>query len=158
IGQPFDRQIALALLLLEELSLGLLHAGQDGSLSPLVLIDSDAEIDLLRIGVLLEGLSESENRVGRSQRQSVEHGAVGCMSEAKSRREIQQQKELLAGAFRGAHAPYRGQNPRGWTAGEKKFILASQFLCRKAPPVCTGSGGVSRQRFSISLQQGAKLL
>jgi hypothetical protein len=61
-----DAGVLLVEVLLDDLLLGLADGGQDVGLSLVVTVGADTEVDLLGVGVLLEGLSDAENGVGRA--------------------------------------------------------------------------------------------
>ena len=61
-----DAGVLLVEVLLDDLLLGLSDGGKDVRLSLVVAVGADTEVDLLGVGVLLEGLSDAENGVGRA--------------------------------------------------------------------------------------------
>lgn len=66
VGHTGDAGVLLVEVLLDDLLLGVSDGGQDVRLALVVAVGADAEVDLLRVGVLLEGLSDAENGVGRA--------------------------------------------------------------------------------------------
>ena len=73
-GVAGDRDIRLAVLLLEDGFLGGLHAGEHGRAALLVLIDADREIDLAGVRIGAKQGHDPQNRVGRQRLQCFEHG------------------------------------------------------------------------------------
>ena len=66
VGNTGDASVFLVEVLLDDLLLGLADGGQDVGLSLVVAVCANAEVDLLGVRVLLEGLSDAENGVGRA--------------------------------------------------------------------------------------------
>lgn len=64
VGDTSDASVLLVEVLLDDLLLGLSDGGQDVRLALVVTVGADTEVDLLGVGVLLEGLSDTENGVG----------------------------------------------------------------------------------------------
>ena len=63
LGGPFDGRIVLGSLVLEEALLGLLDCGENRRVALSVFVDADPQVDLVGMGILLERLGESDNRV-----------------------------------------------------------------------------------------------
>ena len=72
-GVAGDRDVGLALLLLEDRFLGALHAREHGRAPLLVLINADGQIDLAGVRIRAKQGHDPENRVGRQRLQCFEH-------------------------------------------------------------------------------------
>jgi len=68
VGDTGDAGVLLVEVLLDDLLLGLSDGGKDVRLSLVVTVGADTKVDLLGVGVLLEGLSDTENGIGGSLR------------------------------------------------------------------------------------------
>ena len=66
VGDTGDASVLLVEVLLDDLLLGLADRGQDVGLSLVIAVCANTKVDLLGVGVLLEGLSDAENGVGRA--------------------------------------------------------------------------------------------
>ena len=66
VGDTGDASVLLVQVLLDDLLLGLTNGGQDVGFSLVIAVCANTKVDLLRVGVLLEGLSDAENGVGRA--------------------------------------------------------------------------------------------
>ena len=63
LGQPIDGQIVLGGLGRQQPLFGGLDRGEHRRAPAGVLVDADAEVDLLRVGIFLEGLGQAEDGV-----------------------------------------------------------------------------------------------
>lgn len=66
VGHTGDASVLLVEVLLDDLLLGLADGGQDVGLSLVIAVCANTEVDLLGVRVLLEGLGDAENGVGRA--------------------------------------------------------------------------------------------
>lgn len=66
VGDTSDACVFLVEVLLHDSLLGLSDGGQNIRLALVIAVCANTEVDLLRVGVLLEGLSDAENGVGRA--------------------------------------------------------------------------------------------
>ena len=73
VGGAFNTQVALGLLGGQHSLLCCFYRGEDGCLAARVLVDADAEIDFIGVGVALKCCTESQDRVGWSHIQLFEH-------------------------------------------------------------------------------------
>ncbi len=69
-----NRDVRLAVLLLEDDFLGALDAREHGRAALLVLVDADGEIDLAGVRVRAKQGHDPQDRVGRHRLQCFEHG------------------------------------------------------------------------------------
>ncbi len=65
LGRALHRQVGLGRSLGQHLRLGSLHTGQHRDATRVIEIDANRQVDLVRAGVLLEGLIEAEDGVAR---------------------------------------------------------------------------------------------
>jgi hypothetical protein len=80
-SDAIDRQVVAGLRRFHHQLFGRLHAGQQRQLAVLVEVDADAEVDLCRIGVGVELIVESEDRVAGRQLDVGEEGGHGLSCE-----------------------------------------------------------------------------
>lgn len=66
VGDTGDASVLLVEVLLDDLLLGLSDGGQHVGLALVITVGTDTEVDLLGVGILLEGLGDTENGIGRT--------------------------------------------------------------------------------------------
>jgi hypothetical protein len=72
-----DGQVVLGVLAAQQALFGGLDRRQHRRLAAGILVDADAQVDLLRMRVGLEGFGQTQNRVRRGRLDLLEH--VGCL-------------------------------------------------------------------------------
>ena len=73
IRRRLDAQVGLAGFAIDQPALRLLHTAQHGCRTRSVLVHADSQVNLVRVGVLLKGLRQTEDRIGRSGLYGLEH-------------------------------------------------------------------------------------
>ena len=68
-----DGQIVLGVLAAQQPLLGGFDRSQHGRLTAGILVDADAQVDLLRMRVALEGFGQPQNGIGRGRCDFFEH-------------------------------------------------------------------------------------
>lgn len=66
--------VALVGFALQQPAFGLVHGGHDRRIAGVVLVDADAQVNLVLAGILPEGLHQLENPVLWQRFQSLKHG------------------------------------------------------------------------------------
>ena len=77
-GEPGIGRYDIDLLPLQHELAGLPHRFENRRLAGRVLIDADAEVDLLRIRILAKRLGEAQDRIARGWFDMFKHGVLSC--------------------------------------------------------------------------------